>query len=75
MIPNRIPEIRKMILSTTCEAREKALNELIAFQKGDFKGIYEVMQEIRLPSVSWILPLHEFVPTEEKDFLKIWQEI
>ncbi len=43
--PDRIPKIRKMILSTTCEAREKALNELIPFQKGDFKGIYEVMQD------------------------------
>ena len=27
-----------MILSDTVEAREAALNELIPFQKGDFKG-------------------------------------
>ena len=30
--PERIPKIRKMILSTTSEAREEALNELIQFQ-------------------------------------------
>ena len=36
--PDRIPKIRKMILSDTVEEREAALNELIPFQKGDFKG-------------------------------------
>ena len=33
-----------MILSDTVEAREEALNELIPFQKGDFKALYEVME-------------------------------
>ncbi|HHX55132.1 MAG TPA: pyruvate, phosphate dikinase, partial [Clostridiales bacterium] len=42
---DRIPKIRKMILSKTVEAREAALAELIPYQKGDFKGIYEVMGE------------------------------
>ena len=42
--PERIPKIRKMILSSTVEAREAALSELIPFQKGDFKEIYEVME-------------------------------
>ena len=32
--PDRIPKIRKMILSDTVEEREAALNELIPFQKG-----------------------------------------
>ena len=66
--PERIPKIRKMILSTTCEAREEALNELIPFQKGDFKGIYEVMQDNPVTIRFLDPPLHEFVPTEEKDF-------
>ena len=38
--PERIHSLRKMILSDTVEAREAALNELIPFQKGDFKGMY-----------------------------------
>ena len=42
--PDRIPKIRKMILSDTVEEREAALNELIPFQKGDFKGIYKAME-------------------------------
>ena len=37
----RIPKIRKMILADTKELREEALNELIPFQKGDFKAMYK----------------------------------
>lgn len=57
-----------MILSITCEAREEALNDLIPFQKGDFRGIYEVMQDNPVTIRFLDPPLHEFVPTEEKDF-------
>ena len=65
--PERIPKIRKMILSKTVEEREKALEELIPFQKGDFKALYEVM--VGKPVTIRFLdpPLHEFVPTDEKD--------
>ncbi len=63
----RIHKIRKMILSKTVEAREEALNELIPFQKGDFKGLYEVM-EGRPVTIRFLdPPLHEFVPTEADD--------
>ena len=41
---DRIPKIRKMILSETVEAREAALNELIPFQKGDFKAMYKELK-------------------------------
>ncbi len=65
--PERIPKIRRMILSKTVEDREKALAELIPYQKGDFKEIYEVM-EGRPVTIRFLdPPLHEFVPTEEKD--------
>ncbi|SEW35862.1 pyruvate, phosphate dikinase [[Clostridium] fimetarium] len=65
--PDRIPKIRRMILSTSQEAREEALNELIPFQKADFKGIYEVM-EGRPVTIRFLdPPLHEFLPTDEKD--------
>ena len=65
--PERIPKIRKMILSKTVEEREKALEELIPFQKGDFKALYEVM-EGRPVTIRFLdPPLHEFVPTDEKD--------
>ena len=65
--PERIPKIRRMILSKTVEEREKALADLIPYQKGDFKAIYEVM-EGRPVTIRFLdPPLHEFVPTEEKE--------
>ena len=65
--PDRIPKIRRMILSDTTEEREAALNELIPFQKGDFKGIYKAM-EGRPVTIRFLdPPLHEFVPTTEPE--------
>ena len=71
----RIPKIRKMILSKTVEAREAALNELIPFQKGDFKALYEVM-EGRPVTIRFLdPPLHEFVPTNEEDIAALAKEM
>ncbi len=65
--PDRIPKIRQMILSRTVQEREKALNALIPYQKGDFKALYEVM-EGRPVTIRFLdPPLHEFVPTEQDD--------
>ncbi len=73
--PERIPKIRKMILSKTVEAREEALEELIPFQKGDFKAIYEVM-EGRPVTIRFLdPPLHEFVPTEMKDIEELAKDM
>ena len=65
--PNRIPKIRKMILSDTPEQREQALQELLPFQKSDFKAMYEALQG-RPMTVRYLdPPLHEFVPTDPAD--------
>ena len=73
--PERIPKIRKMILSDTVEEREAALNELIPFQKGDFKGIYKAM-EGRPVTIRFLdPPLHEFVPTTEEDIAALAAEM
>ena len=72
---DRIHKIRKMILSKTVEAREAALNELIPFQKGDFKGIYEVM-EGRPVTIRFLdPPLHEFVPTHAEDIAALAKDM
>lgn len=63
----RIPAIRKMILSETVEAREKALEALIPFQKGDFKAMYKELKGLPMTVRYLDPPLHEFLPTEEKD--------
>ena len=64
---DRIMKIRKMILSDSVEAREAALNELIPFQKGDFKAMYKAL-EGRPMTVRYLdPPLHEFVPHTEEE--------
>ena len=41
---DRIPKVRKMILSKTEEDRRKALDELLPVQREDFAGIFEAME-------------------------------
>ena len=60
----RIFSMRKMILSDTVEEREKALAELIPYQKGDFKAMYKELAG-RPMTVRYLdPPLHEFLPKE-----------
>ena len=71
----RIPKIRKMILSDTVEAREEALNELIPFQKGDFKAMYKALKG-RPMTVRYLdPPLHEFVPHTEEEQKALAEEM
>lgn len=63
----RIPAIRQMILAETEEERRTALAKLLPYQKGDFKGIYEVMEERPVTIRLLDPPLHEFLPHTEKE--------
>ena len=71
----RIPKIRKMILSETVEAREAALNELIPFQKGDFKAMYKELKGLPMTVRYLDPPLHEFLPTEEEDIIALAKDM
>ena len=71
----RIFSMRKMILSDTVEEREKALEELIPDQKGDFKAMYKELQE-RPMTVRYLdPPLHEFLPKEESDMIALAKDM
>ena len=63
----RIDKFREMICSETVEEREKALEKIEPLQQADFEGLMEALQG--QPVIIRFLdpPLHEFVPTEEKD--------
>ena len=67
----RIPAIRKMILAETVEAREKALEALIPFQKGDFKAMYKELKGLPMTVRYLDPPLHEFLPKEEADIIAL----
>jgi len=64
---DRIAAIREMICSDTVEQREAALAKLEPMQQGDFEKLYEVMEGYGVTIRFLDPPLHEFVPTEEKD--------
>ncbi len=64
---DRIAAIREMICSDTVEEREAALAKIEPMQQGDFEKLYEAMEGYGVTIRYLDPPLHEFVPTEEKD--------
>lgn len=67
----RIQCMREMILATTLEERKVALNKLIKYQKEDFKGLFEAMGNRPVTIRLLDPPLHEFLPTEQKDITEL----
>ena len=65
--PGRIEKFREMICSETKEEREEALAALEPMQQADFEGLMEALQGNPVTIRYLDPPLHEFVPTEEKD--------
>ena len=64
---DRIAAFREMICSDTVEEREAALDKILPYQQGDFEALYEAMEGDPVTIRFLDPPLHEFVPTEEKD--------
>jgi pyruvate,orthophosphate dikinase len=54
--------IQEMILADTLEARRKALEKLLPFQRRDFIGLFEAMGGLPVTIRLIDPPLHEFVP-------------
>ncbi|MBC3805149.1 pyruvate, phosphate dikinase [Acetobacterium fimetarium] len=71
----RIPSVRRMILSDTKELREKALAEILPMQKEDFIGIYKAMEGRPVTVRLLDPPLHEFLPTDEKDIIALAKDL
>ena len=67
----RIEAFRQMICSDTVEEREKALDKILPYQQGDFEQIYEALEGCPVTIRFLDPPLHEFLPTEEKDIEKL----
>jgi pyruvate,orthophosphate dikinase len=72
MEQERLPIVQKMILAKNKEDRQAALDQLLPFQRGDFKGIFEAMVNPSTgegyPVVIRLIdpPLHEFLPSYEE---------
>jgi pyruvate,orthophosphate dikinase len=65
--PQRIHNMREMILATTTEGREKALAKLLPYQKEDFIAIYTEMRGLPVTIRLLDPPLHEFLPQNQRD--------
>jgi len=64
---DRIKAVREMILADNIEWRQKALAKLLPYQKSDFLWIFQAMEWLPVTIRFLDPPLHEFLPTEEKD--------
>ena len=71
MEQERLPIVQKMILAKSKEERQAALDQLLPFQRNDFRGIFEAMVNPETgegyPVVIRLIdpPLHEFLPSYE----------
>jgi pyruvate, orthophosphate dikinase len=77
MEQERLPIMQKMILAKDKEERQAALDQLLPFQRSDFKGIFEAMVNPKTgegyPVVIRLLdpPLHEFLPSYEELLVQV----
>jgi pyruvate, orthophosphate dikinase len=77
MEQERLPIVQKMILAKDKQDRQAALDQLLPFQRGDFKGIFESMVNPSTgegyPVVIRLIdpPLHEFLPSYEELLVEV----
>ena len=63
----RIFNFRKMITASTVEAREKALEAILPYQRGDFEELFKAMDGNCVIIRFLDPPLHEFLPKTEEE--------
>lgn len=61
----RLPYVQQMIMATSVEERQAAIDHLLPFQRNDFIGLFRVMDG--LPVIIRLIdpPLHEFLPSHD----------
>jgi len=72
---DRIDAVREMILATSQDARQAAVNKLLPYQKKDFAGIFRSLNG--LPATIRFLdpPLHEFLPQTTEQQAELAQKL
>jgi pyruvate, orthophosphate dikinase len=66
LAPDRLPVVRRMILSATPDQEAEALDELRKVQQDDFTEILEAMDGLPVTVRLLDPPLHEFLPSVEE---------
>jgi pyruvate,orthophosphate dikinase len=72
---SRIKAFRKMIVAKNEKARREALMTILPFQKQDFIGIFKAMEGLPVTIRLLDPPLHEFLPSEDKDIAELAKEL
>ena len=67
--------VQEMILAETQEARRKALDKLLPFQRRDFIGLFEAMDGLPVTIRLIDPPLHEFVPHDPEKQEELAKEL
>jgi pyruvate,orthophosphate dikinase len=70
---DRITAMREMILASTPEERQRALDKLLPMQREDFVGIFRVMGPRPVTIRTLDPPLHEFLPHTEAEQKEVAQ--
>ncbi len=73
--PERIFNFRKMILASTEEQREKALENILPYQQDDFEKLFETMEGNPVVIRYLDPPLHEFIPKEESEIKELSKDL
>ena len=73
--PNRIQDMREMILADDEEGRRAALAKLLPYQKADFVELFKIMDGLPVTIRLIDPPLHEFLPHTEAEMKELAEHI
>ncbi|MBO8142074.1 MAG: pyruvate, phosphate dikinase [Firmicutes bacterium] len=72
---DRIRAMREMILAADSDARRRALEKLLPYQREDFYGIFKAMDGLPVTIRLLDPPLHEFLPHEPEAVAAIAEDL
>jgi pyruvate,orthophosphate dikinase len=64
--PDRLPQMRAMVLASSLEERRRSLKALLPMQQADFEEIFRAMAGLPVTIRLIDPPLHEFLPDREE---------
>jgi pyruvate,orthophosphate dikinase len=75
MFFDHIQPMREMILADSSEARKKALEKLLPYQRQDFEGLLMAMNGLPVTIRTLDPPLHEFLPHDAKGQAEVAKDL
>ncbi|HVS02047.1 MAG TPA: pyruvate, phosphate dikinase [Thermoanaerobaculia bacterium] len=72
---DRISWVRQMILASSAQERQRALDHLLPVQQADFEGIFAAMAGLPVTVRLLDPPLHEFLPREPKAIAQLAEQM